>query len=116
MRVARVKVSAGKAAEFNADGNGYAPSGESQYSRASAHGDQRMTRLPSSKIARRISKGNKLPPQTLAEEYAGRVRWLEAELRGETDSTRRVKLTKNLEIKRRRLDELRRELFLEQRP
>lgn len=37
MKVARVKVSAGKAAEFNADGHGFAPSGASQYSRRVSH-------------------------------------------------------------------------------
>jgi hypothetical protein len=44
----------------------------------------------------------------LIREHTGRIKWFVAELRTETDPTRRAKLTKNLEIKRRRVAELRR--------
>jgi len=37
MRTRRVTVSAGKSAEFNADGHGFAPSGASQYTRRVSH-------------------------------------------------------------------------------
>jgi len=106
MRTRRVTVSAGKPAEFNADGNGFAPSGESQFSRIAAHG--RVTPEMLRATPARVGKGSKLPMQDLIREYAGRIRWLEAQLRIEDDPTRKATIRKNLEIKNRRLTELRR--------
>lgn len=114
MKVARVKVSAGRPDELGNDGSGYAPNGESAYSRASAHGRSSMQRLPSTKTARRVSRGIELPlPKLIAETEQG-VLWIEAELRSETDKTQREKLKKNHEIKSRYLTGLRRKLNLEQ--
>jgi hypothetical protein len=110
MKVARVKVSAGRPDEFNADGNGYAPSGEGQFSRIAAHG--RVTPEMLHATPARIGKGSKLPLQDLIREYEGRVRWFEAQLRIADGPARKAKLRKNLEIKSRRLTELRRELNL----
>jgi hypothetical protein len=112
MRVARVKVSAGRPDEFGNDGTGYAPNGESAFTRASAHGDQRMSRLPSAKTARRVSRGQQLPLPTLIAETQQGVQWIEAQLRIEDDPTRKAKLRKNLEIKSAFLTRLRRELNL----
>lgn len=55
----------------------------------------------------RLDKGNKLPVHDLIREYEGRIKWLAAELRTETNAAKRAKLTKNLEIKNRRLADLR---------
>jgi hypothetical protein len=106
MKTRRVAVSAGKAAEFNADGNGYAPSGEGQFSRIAAHGrvsPQMLRATPA-----RLDKGNELSTPNLIREYTGRIRWLEAQLRIEDDPKRTATIRKNLEIKHRRLTELRR--------
>jgi hypothetical protein len=96
-----------------ATANGYSGNGLSLFTRRAAKAQQDT--MFAHATPARISKGKKLKSKNLIEEYMGRVRWLEAELHTETDKTRRDKLTKQLEIKRRRLDELRRELFLEQR-
>ena len=110
MKVARVKVSAGRPDEFNGDGNGYAPSGEGQFSRIAAHGHVTPQMLHATPA--RVGKGHKLPLLNLIREHMGRVQWIEAELRTETDPTSKAKLRKNMEIKSRRLTELRRELNL----
>jgi hypothetical protein len=89
------------------DSDGYAGNGLSIFTRAAARKGrpQFLNETPA-----RLAKGRKLPLHDLIREYAGRVRWLEAELRTETDTAKRRKLTKTLEIKSRRLTELRREL------
>jgi hypothetical protein len=110
MKVARVKVSAGRPDEFNSDGNGYAPSGEGQFSRIAAHG--RVTPQMLHATPARIDKGHKLTLPKLIAETHGRVQWIEAQLRIEDDPTRKVKLRKNLEIKSAFLTRLRRELNL----
>ena len=110
MKVARVKVSAGRPEEFNNDGNGYAPSGEGQFSRIAAHG--RVTPRMLHATPARVGKGHKLPLLDLIREYEGRVRYFEVQVRIEDDPTRKAKARKNLEIKSPRLTELRRELYL----
>jgi hypothetical protein len=87
-----------------ATADGYSGNGLSLWTRRAAKSQQDMGFADSTPA--RVGKGHELPTPDLIREYEGRVRWLEAELRTETDSARRAKLTKNLEIKRRRLSEL----------
>jgi len=105
MKFARVKVSAGKPGEENQDGTGYAPSGEGQFSRIAAHG--RVTPEMLRATPARVEKGSKLSTPNLIREYTGRIRWLEAQLLIEDDTKRKATIRRNLEIKRRRVAELR---------
>jgi hypothetical protein len=94
MRVARVKVSAGKPGEFNADGAGYAPSGESSYSRRVAHCG------PNLKATTRDAAP--LPPLLVSEKIRTTqiaIGTLEAKLSMCTDPKTRARLEKDLRIK-----------------
>lgn len=86
---------------------GYSGNGLSIFTRRIARPER--IKMPNATVAR-LDKGSKLPPETLLQEYAGRVQWLEAELRTEQNAKRREKLETNLEIKRRRLREMQREI------
>jgi hypothetical protein len=106
MRVARVKVSAGKAAEFNADGHGYAPSGESEYSRVAAHGGNGARRDPN---APRERLNGFMPADEKIRRAQIEIGNLEGQLKFERDPTKRAKLEKNLKIKNALLGEYGRE-------
>jgi hypothetical protein len=105
MKTRRVTLSVGKPGDENADGAGYAASGEGQFSRIAAHGRVSPQMLHATPA--RLDKGKELSTPNLIREYTGRIRWLEVQLRIEDDPKRRAKLRKDLEIKRRRLVELR---------
>jgi hypothetical protein len=94
MKVARVKISAGKPGEFNADGSGYAASGESSFSRRVAHGG------PNTKASTRDAAP--LPPVLLSENIRKTqiaIGTLEARILLCTNPGERAKLEKNLRIK-----------------
>jgi hypothetical protein len=106
MRFARVKVSAGKAAEFNADGHGYAASGESQFSRIASHGGDSARRDPN---APRERLNGFMPPDEKIRRAQIDIGTLEGHLKFERDPTKRAKLEKNLKIKNALLREYGRE-------
>jgi hypothetical protein len=106
MRVARVKVSAGKAAEFNADGKGYAPNGESQYSRVAAHGTHGVRRDPT---APRKRFNGFMPAHERIRRMQIEIGTIEGRLQFERDPRERAKLEKNLRIKNALLREFGRE-------
>jgi hypothetical protein len=92
--MARVRVSAGKAAEFNGDGVGYAPSGESSYSRRVAHGHRTL------KASTRDAEP--LPPPLLSEKIRMTqiaIGKIEAKLHFERDAAKQARLKKDLRIK-----------------
>jgi hypothetical protein len=107
MRVARVKVSAGKAAEFNADGNGYAPSGESEYSRVAAHGGNSVRRDPNEPRKGRIN--GFMPADERIRRMQIDIGTIEGRLNFERDPRECAKLEKNLRIKNALLREFGRE-------
>jgi hypothetical protein len=106
MRVARVKVSAGKAAEFNADGHGYAPSGESEFSRVAAHGGNSARRDPSEPRKR---LNGFMPANERIRRMQIEIGTIEGRLNFERDPRERAKLEKNLRIKNALLREFGRE-------
>jgi len=106
MRVARVKVSAGKAAEFNAAGTGYAPSGESEYSRVAAHGGNSARRDPNAPRAR---LNGFMPAEEKIRRMQIMIGTLEGQLKFERDPRERAKLEKSLKIKNSLLREYGRE-------
>jgi hypothetical protein len=85
--------------------DGYAGNGLSIFTRAAAR--KGRPKFLNATPARLDKGGAKLPVNDLIREYEGRIKWIAAELRTETNTAKRAKLTKNLEIKNRRLAELR---------
>jgi hypothetical protein len=80
---------------------GYVATGESEFTRAAAG------RYVDGILQARPKPLGVNHRQDLIQEYAASVRWFEAELRCETNKARRDRLKATLEIKRRRLTELR---------
>jgi hypothetical protein len=87
---------------------GYTANGESEFTRAASHHRVSQMALGSATPAR-LGKGRKLSKPELIREYAGRIRWLEAELRTDLTPKKREQYTKSLALKRRLLADLRRE-------
>jgi hypothetical protein len=108
MRVARVRVSAGKPGEFNADGKGYAPSGESEYSRVAAHGGGRDSRRRDPSAPRDRLNGFMGAHEKIRRTQI-MIGTLEGQLKFERDPRERAKLEKSLRIKNSLLREYGRE-------
>lgn len=99
MRVARVKVAAGKAAEFNADGHGFAPSGASQYSRRVSHHASK---------ADLVTMVDSVPRMvTLIAKHERELAKHRAKLQCASDPKERERLQRHIAIKREFLDRLR---------
>ena len=111
MRVARVKVSAGKAAEFNADGHGYAPTGELQFTRVAAHGGDSGIRRDPSEPRKRFN--GFMPSDEKIRQTQIMIGTIEAQLsfqqRMDPKSRKVAQLEKNLRIKNEFLRQLGRE-------
>ena len=99
MRVARVRVSAGKAAEFNADGHGFAPSGASQYSRRVSHKATAADLVPLLDSKPRLV--------TLIAKHERELAKHKAKLHCARDPKERARLERHIGIKREFLDRLR---------
>src|ERR1700675_3374342 len=98
MRVARVKVSAGKPGEENADGVGFAASGASQYSRRVSH---------HARPADLVTHVDSVPRMvTFIAKHERELRKYEAKLKSASDPKERERLQRHVKIKMEFLERL----------